>query len=133
MTPPELTTAIVLFVLAGGLIIWSNTILSKAKKIAKEANIKCESMEEVIKELEKKSKCLNGRIDYILSKTTDGNLPPLRYNMAKTNSFYDVFAVYEAINGISEAHILVKRFEFGDDRDFAKLEAQELLDHLNEK
>ena len=110
-----------------------NTKLSKARKIAKEANIKCESMEEEVEELEKRNKGLNDQMDYIHSKTTCSDSQPLRYGMVKTNSFYDVFAVYKSINGISEVHILIKRFEFGDDPEFARLEAQELLDHLNEK
>ncbi|MDE6649774.1 MAG: hypothetical protein K2K45_07575 [Muribaculaceae bacterium] len=133
MTPPELTVAIVLFVLAGGLTIWANTMLSKAKKIANEANIKCESVKEEIKELEKRNKGLNDQIDNIFSKTTSGNSRPLRYRMVKTNSFVDIYAIYTAINGVSETCILIKRFDFGDDPEFAKLEARELLDQLNGK
>ena len=133
MTPPELTTAIVLFVLAGGLTIWANTILSKAKKIAKEANIKCESVKEVIKELEKSRDHLSKAMDTMKLHATYGDSQPIKYGIVKTNSFYDVYATCEAIDGRCATNVLIKRFEFDGDREFAKLEAQELFDHLNEK
>lgn len=130
---PQLTISIVLFVLAGGLTIWANTKLRKASKIANEANVKCESVKEEIQELNKRNRSLSNHVDFLQNQTTFGNTRPLRYGMVKTNSFFDVFAVYEAINHNHEVRVLIKRFEFGDDRDFALLEAQELLDHLNEK
>lgn len=133
MTPPELAIAIVLFVLAGGLTIWSNIILSKARKIAKEANIKCESIEEVVKELEKSRDRLSKAMDNMKPYATYGDRQPIKYEMVKTNSFYDVYATCEAIDSRCATNVLIKRFEFGDDREFARLEAQELFDHLNEK
>ena len=79
----QLTIAIVLFVLAGGLTIWANTILGKARKIAKEANIKCENVKEEIKKLEKRNRDLNSHIDLLQSKYIFGDTMPLRCGMEK--------------------------------------------------
>ena len=133
MTPLELITAVVLFVLAGGLTIWSNIILSKARKMAKAANLKCESAKEEIKELEKSRDRLSKAMDTMKIYATYGDRQPIKYRMVKTNSFYDVYATCESIDGRCATNVLIKRFEFDGDRDFARLEAQELLDHLNER
>lgn len=58
---------------------------------------------------------------------------PIRYFKVKTNSFVDVAVVYRTIDGEAEERFVIKRFDFKDDSDFALLEAQELLDHLNGK
>lgn len=113
MTPQQQAIfAIIVLALTGGLIIYANTILSKARKIAKEANIK---------------------IDLLKTVATYGSDEPAEYFLCKTHTAYDVYATHKAIAVNGVISVLVKRFPFGDDRDFAKLEAQELLDNLKEK
>ena len=130
---PQITTALVLVGLAVVLNIWAYTKHIKATKIAKEANIKCESMEEVIKELEKGNKNLSESIEYIQSRATYGNARPLRYGLWMSGSYYEVYSVFCSVDKRHASNVVVKRFDFGDDPEFAELEAQELLDHLNEK
>ncbi|MDE7345382.1 MAG: hypothetical protein K2N48_01415 [Muribaculaceae bacterium] len=125
MTPPELTTAIVLFVLAGGLTIWSNTILSKAKKIAKEANIKCESVKEELASLQK-------QLDYYKRTEIKGDQLPVAFPIKNNGKEIGVFARYIVDKGVY-ADVLIKSFPIEDDKEFARLEAQELKDHLKEK
>lgn len=141
MTPQQQAIfAIIVLVLAIGLTIWANKMRDKAMKIAMEANIRCkrakEESEELKKEndeLKKKGVELQREIEIQKTCIVPYASQPLRFGMTKTNSFFDVIADYEAIDHNHVTRILIKRFEFGDDRDFALLEAQELLDHLNEK
>lgn len=134
MTPKQQAIfAIILFVLAGGLTIWANTILGKARKIAKEANIKCESVKEEIKELDKRNKTQYDIIQNLKAYAPFSNLSPQGFKIEKTTLSFDIYATHLAIDGESTTDILIKRFYFNDDREFAELEAQELLDHLNEK
>lgn len=130
---PQLTTAIVLFVLAGGLTIWANTILRKARKIAKEAKIKCESVIEELEELERRNKNQYDIIQNLKAYAPFSNLNPREFKIEKTSFSFDIYATYLATDTKSTTDVLLKRFCFKDDREFARLEAQELLDHLNEK
>lgn len=130
---PQLITAIVLFILAGGLMIWANTMLGNARKIAKEANDKCESAKEEIEELWDRNKRLSGHVKFLQKQVIFGNDKPFRYGLVEADSFFEVFAVYHSVDGNTGCCIPVKKFDFGDDREFARLEAQELLDHLIEK
>lgn len=113
MTPEQqMTIAFTLLVIAIGIIAWAMHIFEKAEKIKKDT-------EAIRKEAKRDG--------------IDACCPPIEYGIVKTNSFYDVYATYLSVDGKGEKSILIKRFEFGDDRDFALLETQELLDHLNEK
>lgn len=133
MTRPELTAAIILFVLSGGLTILANMFLAKARKIAKEAKIKCESAKEEIEKLEERNKNQYSIIQHLKAYSPFSDLGPRRYRIEKTNFSYDIYADYRVMDGKSTTKIRIKRFPFCGDPEFAKLEAQELIDHLNEK
>lgn len=136
MTTQLTTETIILIILAitaGIISIILGRYYAKSMQLRKEAETIRESAKQEIWELNQRNKSLSDHVNFLQNQTTFGSTKPLRYGMAKTNLFFDVFAVYETIDHNHETCILIKRFDFGDDRDFALLEAQELLDHLNEK
>lgn len=122
---PQLTTSIVLFVLAGGLTIWANTMLCKARKIAKEAKIKCDSVKEEIESLQR-------QLDYYKRTEIKCDQLPVAFPIENNGKEIGVFARY-IVDRCVYTDVLVKSFPIADDEEFAELEAQKLLDHLNEK
>lgn len=122
---PQLITAIVLCVLAGGLTIWANAILGNARKIAKEANDKCESVKEEIDSLQK-------QLDFYKRTQIKADQLPVAYPIENNGKEIGVFARY-LVDRCVYADVLIKSFPIADDEEFARLEAQELRDHLNEK
>ncbi len=114
----------ILFALCIGLVVYCNLILSGARKIADEAHAKTERAKEEIKMLEEKLEvaacCIPN--DYPLSFH-------IGLNDGRGNVF--VYAEYQTM-GEDLMTVCIKSFP-DEDIDFALLEAQELLDHLNEK
>ena len=126
MTPQQqVIFGIIVLALAGGLIIYVNTILSKARKIAKEANIKCESMEEEIVSLQK-------RVDFYERTQIKGDQLPVAFPIKNNGKEIGVFARY-IVDRCMYTDVLIKSFPIEDDKEFARLEAQESKDHLNDK
>lgn len=116
---PQLTTAIVLLVLAGGLMIWAERRLRTAREICGRAKAMIDDA--------------NNEIIRIGRGATFGDIRPLRFEMMKSGTFASVYAACMSVDSKHETYVIIKRFDYGDDPDFALLEAHELLDHLNEK
>ena len=126
MTPQQQAIfGIIVLALTGGLMIYANTILSKARKIAKEAKIKCENAKEEIASLQK-------QLDFYKRTQIKGDQLPFAFPIKYNGKEIGVFARY-IVDGGRYADVLIKSFPIEDDKEFAKLEAQELIDHLNEK
>ena len=126
MTPQQqVLFGIIVLVLSGGLIIWINTKLSKARKIAKETNIKCESVKEEIVSLQK-------QLDFFKRTQIKGDQLPVAFPIKNNGKEIGVFARY-IVDRCVYADVLIKSFPIEDDEEFARLEVQELKDHLNEK
>ena len=80
-----------------------------------------------------KSKKLRREAEKVEGNCIEVSNIPVRYGMDKSRSFYEIYGVYLSVDRSRNSQMLIKRFPFGDDPEFARLEAQELLDHLKEK
>ncbi len=138
MTPEQqMIFEAVLFALCIGLVVYSNLILRGARKIAKEAYAGRDRAEEekaCANELyECAKKEWKKRTNEVAELYNRLCLPADEYIIVSTEIFVDVCAFHKLPGEDREIIVHIKRFWYGDDRDFALLEAQELLDHLNEK
>lgn len=120
MTPEQqMTFAIIIFALAIGMIVHSSIVFRRAKKIVDEARVKTESAKE--------------EIEKIKSTSIHHAHRPRTFGMMKRGNEIIVYMDSLSINGRGMVRVDIKIFYINDDEDFARLEAQELLDHLNEK
>ncbi len=127
----------ILFALCIGLALYSNLILRGARKVAKEAYAGRDRAEEekaCANELyECAKKGWRKRSDEVAELYNRLCLPADEYIIVSTEISFDVCTIHKFPGEVREVIVHIKRFEFGDDRDFALLEAEELLDKLNEK
>ncbi len=121
--------SLVLFAISIGLSVWSVNICKQTEETIKETRAKYESAKEEINTLKK----ANGERLFLRSNTTYGSCPPVEYLIERHSSYVNVLAVHRSIDGDWGIKVLIKQFLCEDDQEFAHLEAQELLDHLNEK
>ncbi len=138
MTPEQqMIFEAVLFALCIGLAVYSTLILCGARKIAKEAYAQRYRAEEELANVnylyQGAKKEWEKRTNEVAKLYNRLCLPADEYIIVSTEIFVDVCAFHKLPGEVREVIVHIKRFEFGDDRDFALLEAQELLEHLNEK
>lgn len=113
-----------LFVISIGLSVWSINICKKAKRLADEAQARYEDAKEVISNLQGTLSAAARQIpnDY-----------PVSFHLGLNDGRGNVFVYAKCpTSARTETMVCIKSFH-DEDLDFAIREAEELLDHLNEK
>lgn len=119
MTSIAISIAILLFALGLSLWSWRKEVWANIR--LQNARIMKEATEEYADVVEKQ-----------LAQLPRTCYNPERYDLVVNNHNYQVRGYYRTQGG-GEYPVAIKTFRFDDDKDFALLEANELLEHLNEK
>lgn len=127
---PQLTIDIVIFLIILGaatatISLIVATYYEKSKRLRKEAEAIRESAKEEIASLQQ-------QLDFFKRTQIKSDQLPVAFPLESDGVEIRVSARY-VVNHCAYADVLIKSFPIADDEGFARLEAEELLDHLNEK